>query len=171
MEVIKFILALVILGLMACDADKKNSPATITKQSSVIDSADLLSDTQEDSIFHLIHSLKKEVGSQIMILTIKSLDGRNINEFSNIEFNSRELGREKENDGLLIVIAVQEKQMRIEVGTGLEKIIKDDLAARINQNVMAPKFREGKFGAGIYNAVDTIKLLVEKNKALVGQQP
>lgn len=170
MDRARILILFIILGLISC-SDKKSTNAIASKKDRVIDSANLLSDIQEDSIFYLISELEKEVGSQIMILTMPSLDGRNINEFSNFEFNSRGLGREKENDGLLIVVADQEKEMRIEVGLGLEKIIKDEIAARINQQVIAPKFRIGNFGSGIYHGVDTIRMLIVKNKELVGQQP
>jgi len=104
-------------------------------------------------------------------LTIDTLNGQDLNEFSSYEFERRQLGRDKEKDGILITVVTQEKSLRIEVGYGLERILKDEITARINREVIAPKFREGKFGIGIYNAVDTLKLLIEKNKGLVGKMP
>lgn len=61
--------------------------------------------------------------------------------------------------------------MRIEVGIGLENIIRDELASDINQNVMAPEFRKGNYGLGIYRGVDNIKRLIELNKERVGETP
>jgi uncharacterized protein len=60
--------------------------------------------------------------------------------------------------------------MRIEVGYGLEKILKDEIAERICREIMTPKFRQGKYGQGIYLGVVDIKELIEQNKDLVGQK-
>jgi uncharacterized protein len=81
------------------------------------------------------------------------------------------LGRSTHNDGLLIAIVTMERKIRIEVGTGLENIIKDEVAARIIRDDMAPLFRQEKYGQGIYLAVDKITKLIEENKELVGTQP
>ena len=123
------------------------------------------------SIFYLITDLEREIGSQIAVITIDTLNGVGINEYSIGEIEKLRLGRDMQKDGLLITVALMDKSMRIEVGYGLELIIKDEIAARITRNLMAPKFSEGKFGQGIYDAVDTIKLLIERNKGLVGKMP
>ncbi|GHN01565.1 hypothetical protein WSM22_30540 [Cytophagales bacterium WSM2-2] len=169
MRLIYLLLLFITTGLFSCGGDGSAINRETTKENRIIDNADLLTTEQEDSVFYLIDQLDKEIGSQIVVLTIDSLNGQDINEFSNHEFESRRLGRDKELDGLLMTIAVKDKSMRIEVGYGLERIIKDEIASRINRNVIAPKFREGKFGQGIYNGVDTIKTLIEKNKDLVGK--
>jgi len=61
--------------------------------------------------------------------------------------------------------------MRIEVGTGLENILKDEIAARILSEDMAPKFKEGKYGQGLYAAIDKIANLIRINKDQVGVKP
>lgn len=171
MRLTYLLLLLITTGVLSCGGDGRAVNKETTKENRIIDNADLLTTVQEDSVYYLIDRLEKKIGSQIVILTIDSLNGQDLNEYSNHEFESRQLGRDKELDGLLITIAVKDKSLRIEVGYGLERIIKDEIAGRIIRNVIAPRFREGKFGQGIYNAVDTIKTLIEKNKDLVGKMP
>ena len=72
---------------------------------------------------------------------------------------------------MLITIAYEERQMRIEVGTGLENILKDEIAARILKEDMAPKFKEQKFASGLYTAISKIAQMIEANQSKVGQQP
>ena len=81
------------------------------------------------------------------------------------------LGRSNFNDGLLIAVALKERAIRIEVGYGLEKIIKDEIASRIIREEIGPRFKEEKFYEGLYTAVEKIKKLIEENKDLVGQAP
>jgi len=161
------------IGLLSCNRDKQEvkqeTSRERTKENRIFDKADLLTKNQEDSTFILIKDLEKNTGSQIAVITIDTLNGVDINEYSNREFEKLNLGRDLQKDGILLTVALKDKSVRIEVGYGLEKVIKDEIAARIIQNVLLPKFREAEYGQGIYNGVDTIKLLIEKNKDLVGQ--
>src|SRR5688572_32675909 len=115
MRQINLLLLFITSGLLSCSSDSNTVNRETTKENRIIDRADLLTSEQEDSIFYLIDKLDKDVGSQIVVLTIDSLNGQNINEYSNQEFESRRLGRDKELDGILITIAMKDKSMRIEV--------------------------------------------------------
>jgi uncharacterized protein len=137
----------------------------------ILDSADLLTTGQEKDIFKLIQSLEKSVGSQIAILTLNTLNGQHINEYSIQKFEYLSLGRDLYGDGILITVAHQDRETRIEVGTGLEKVITDEMAARIIREQMVPKFKEDKMYEGLNDAVIAIKKLIEDNKQLVGQKP
>ena len=143
----------------------------VKKEHRIIDEAELLTSQQEDSIFNIIQDLEKNIGSQIAVLTIISLNGEKIEERSLQTAEKMGLGRAKYNDGILVTVAVDEKQMRIEVGYGLEKIIKDEIAARINREIMSPRFRKGDYFNGIKEGVEKIKNLIEENKQLVGERP
>ncbi|MBI3217978.1 MAG: TPM domain-containing protein [Bacteroidetes bacterium] len=134
----------------------------------IFDSAQLLSSVQRDSIFQIINKLDSSIGSQIGVNIISSLRGRNISAYSLDVAQKLRLGRTSYNDGILLTVALAEHQMRIEVGTGLENIIKDEIASRINRNILAPQFRMGNFGRGIYLGLDSIKFLIERDKELVG---
>ena len=105
------------------------------------------------------------------VITIDTLNGQEIEDFSIKQAERLGIGRPEFDDGILLTIAVKNREIRIEVGVGLELIIKDEIASRINRNVIAPKFRAGKFGLGIYKGLDSIKYLIQRDKYLVGRRP
>jgi len=136
-----------------------------------MDDANLLTVQQEDSIFSIIQDIESNIGSQIAVLTIGTLNGDSIEGFSLRMVNEMGLGRKDYDDGILITVSVNDRKTRIDVGLGLEKIIKDEIAARIVKEDMGPRFGKGDFFNGIIVAVEKIKKLIEENKELVGQRP
>ena len=136
-----------------------------------MDDANLLTVQQEDSIFSIIQDIERNIGSQIAVLTIGTLNGDSIEGFSLRMVNEMGLGRKDYDDGILITVSVNDRKTRIEVGLGLEKIIKDEIAARIVREDMGPRFGKGDFFNGLIVAVEKIKKLIEENKELVGQRP
>jgi uncharacterized membrane protein YgcG len=131
----------------------------------------MLSSEQVDSLSILIKKLEKKVGSQIAIWTQVSLDGQGINELSYKTFNKMGLGRATHNDGLLILISLTDREARIEVGYGLENIIKDEIAARLLREDLVPNFKLKKYGLGLYLVVEKISKLINDNLKLVGTKP
>ena len=171
MRIFTFITVLSLLTISyAC---KKNTTKEIEvrKEQRIMDDGNLLTPEQEDTIYAIIKDLETNIGSQIVVLTLESLGGQPINDLSLRTANEMHLGRKDYDDGVLILITASNHQMRIEVGYGLEKIIKDEIAARIIREDMGPRFREGDFFNGIKAAVEKIKKLIEENKDLVGQRP
>jgi len=160
--------AFMILGLLSCHRPERFQP---TINNTIYDSAGLLTKQQTDSIFGLIQELNDNIGSQIVVIIIDSLKGQEINDYSIRQTEKLDVGRESYKDGILFTASLKERQMRIEVGYGLELIIKDEIASQINRQVIAPKFRDGKYGLGIYLGLDSIKYLIEKNRDLVGKFP
>ncbi len=155
--------------LFSCAKNASQEKGSVTIENRILDQADLLTPEQEENIFQLINELDKTIGSQIAILTIDTLMGEAINEFSLRTANQIKLGREKYNDGVLLTIALKNREMRIEVGIGLEKIIKDEIASQIIQDDIAPSFRERDYYNGIKNGVEKIKKLIEDQRDLIGQ--
>ena len=158
------------LGLViSCNTPKENR--SVDARENIFDHASLLTVQQKDSIAELIRGLEKRIGSQIAIFTIDTLNGENINEFSLRTAEKLHLGRPKFDDGILITVAIRNRQMRIEVGYGLEKIIKDEIAARIIREDMAPRFRQEDYSGGLKVTVQKVIKLIEENKELVGKRP
>ena len=137
----------------------------------VHDETHLLTVGQRDSLNRELADLEKSIGSQMVILIISSLDGQKIEDYSLNTANSWGLGRNEYADGILITVALADRQMRIEVGLGLEKIITDEIAGDIIRGQMAPEFRENKYFQGLYAAVKRMKALISENKSLIGQRP
>ncbi|MGC1241080.1 MAG: TPM domain-containing protein [Chryseosolibacter sp.] len=165
------ILLVILFYFGSCERPSKQLWNDSKIEDRVIDSAELLSSTQEENLFKLIEELEKSVGSQIAVVIINTLHGQDINQYSIQKSEDLSLGRDLYNDGVLITVAYQDRKTRIEVGYGLEKILKDEVTAQIIREQMLPKFREQKVYEGIYESVSAIKKLVEENKKLVGQKP
>ncbi|HKZ37642.1 MAG TPA: TPM domain-containing protein [Chryseolinea sp.] len=169
MRIILIVTVLTFLGLViSCNSPKDNN--SVDTRESIFDHASLLTVQQKDTIAELIRGLEKRVGSQIAIFTTDSLKGESINEFSLRTAEKLRLGRAEFDDGLLITVAVSNRQMRIEVGYGLENIIKDEIAARLIRDDMAPRFRVGDFSGGLKVTVEKVIKLIEDNKELVGKR-
>jgi uncharacterized membrane protein YgcG len=148
----------------ACREEKK------AKLDYVNDNAFILTNEQKLKLTEQIKDLEQRIGSQIVILTINSLAGEKIEDYSLKVATDWGIGRKDYDDGVLITVSVQDRQARIEVGAGLEKIIKDEIAARILREELAPNFREENYYVGLHSAVGTIAKLITDNKELVGQR-
>lgn len=169
-SIIKLTTVIFMVLMVSCNTNKKTETESQI-ENRIIDNSYLLTQPQSDSILAIIDKLDESIGSQIAILTIDTLGGEKLEEFSLRMAGKLRLGRPIHNDGLLITVVTMERKIRIEVGTGLENIIKDEIAARIIREDMAPLFRQQKYGQGIYLAVDKISKLIIENKELVGTPP
>jgi len=136
-----------------------------------LDKADLLTAREEQQLFEIILDIEKKLGPQLAMVTIDTLNGIDINQYSLSVFEQLELGRELYSDGLLITVSQKDREARIEVGYGLEKIIRDEIAGHILRNEMIPNFKEHKVYEGLNAAIKTIEKLIENNKQLIGEKP
>ncbi|WP_447747463.1 TPM domain-containing protein [Pseudomonas nicosulfuronedens] len=114
-------------------------------------------------------ALQQRKGSQIAILMLPSTGEDSIEQFATRVFEQWRLGRQSVDDGVLVLVAKDDRTMRIEVGYGLEGAIPDVSAGRIIQEYMVPAFRSGDFAGGIEQAVDTLERLID-GEALPEQQ-
>jgi uncharacterized protein len=158
-----------IISIIVSCSEKKSSQNEILFRNSVIDSTNLLTSDQKNSLEGLIQEFESEVGSQIAIVIVDTLDGNNINELSLAIVEDLNLGRQKYRDGLLIFVSYKDREARIEVGYGLEKIIGDEIASRVMVKKMAPNFKKEKYYEGLLAAVNEIINLIKKNKQLIGK--
>jgi len=115
----------------------------------VNDYAQILSDNTRESLSIKLKEHEDRTTNQVVVLTLPSLDGESIEDFSNKVFNDWKLGQQDKDNGILIVVVPDERRMRIEVGYGLEGSMPDIIASRIIRNIMTPRFREGDFDGGI----------------------
>ena len=122
----------------------------------VVDQAGIISDDQEAALIEKLLGVQRETGRQLAVATIADLQGYDIADYGYRLGRSWGIGSKKENDGLLIIIAPNERRMRIEVGYGLEAIVPDGLASQIINDQMKPLFKAGDYTGGINQAVDTL---------------
>ena len=106
-------------------------------------------------------ALEQRKGSQLAVLMIASTGDETIEEYALKVAEANKLGRGKEDDGLLLLVAKDDRRARIEVGYGLEGAVTDALSNRIIREYLAPRFREGDYFGGIRDANATLAKLVD----------
>jgi len=122
----------------------------------VNDLAGLLTDGFEAQLGSRLEELEVETSAQVVVLTVPSLEGDPIEDFSMRVAETWKLGHASADNGILVVIARDERLVRIEVGYGLEGALTDVESGRIISGLMTPRFRVGDFDGGVGAAVDAI---------------
>lgn len=122
----------------------------------VVDLADLISAETESRMDVKLADLESRRGHQIAVLTVPSLEGEVLEEYSLRVAETWGLGRAEQDDGVLLFIARDDRKMRIEVGYGLEADLTDAESGRILRNILTPSFRAGDFDGGIERGIDAI---------------
>ncbi|MFA4794479.1 TPM domain-containing protein [Leptospira kirschneri] len=125
-------------------------------RSPVTDTTSTLTKEQKTQLTNRLISFETEKGNQIAVLIVGSTGEWTIEEYAVKVFEKTELGRKGIDDGVLIVVAIQNHKTKIEVGYGLEGTIPDATAKKIIEEFMIPKFREGNYFQGISDGIDTI---------------
>jgi uncharacterized protein len=105
--------------------------------------------------------LEQKKGAQLAILVISSTGDQSIEEYSLAVAEANKLGREKPDDGLLLLVAKDDRKARIEVGYGLEGAVTDAMASRIIREYLAPKFRNNDYYGGLSDAEGALVKLVD----------
>ncbi len=122
----------------------------------VVDEANLLSPATRVQLTERLAQHERETSNQVVIVTVKSLQGLPIEDYGYQLGRTWGIGQEKRNNGVLLIVAPNERKVRIEVGYGLEGDLTDVVSNAIIQNVILPRFREGKFETGIVDGTDAI---------------
>lgn len=125
-------------------------------QGRVNDQAALLSPATKSSLTERQGQFESKTGHQLAVLTIPSLEGYPIEDFSLRVVEAWKLGKRGKDDGILLLVVANDHKMRIEVGYGLEGELPDIAAGRIIRDVMAPHFKRGDYNGGVSAAVDAI---------------
>lgn len=122
----------------------------------VNDFADVLSHETEEKIYRLGKQLEDKTGAQVVLVTIDTLDGQDIDEYANILFEKWGIGQKDKDNGVLILYANAERLLRIEVGYGLEGAVPDIKTAEIRENYIRPYTQYDDFNSGLYNGYAAI---------------
>jgi uncharacterized protein len=122
----------------------------------VTDRADLLSAAEEDNLNRKLAAYADTTSTQIVIVTLPSLDGQPIDEYAFALGQAWKVGQEDKDNGVVVLLSRDERDVFIATGKGIEGVIPDVIAGRIIRNVMVPRFREGDFYGGFNAAVDAL---------------
>lgn len=129
-------------------------------QHRVTDLTQTLTAEQQSALETRLADFEQQKGSQIAVLIVPTTAPEAIEQYSIRVVDAWKLGREKQDDGVLLLVAKDDRKIRIEVGYGLEGAIPDIYAKRIISEIMVPSFRQGDFYGGINLAVEQIIKLI-----------
>ncbi len=129
----------------------------------VNDFANILSYSAKDNLTRLITELERKSSAEISVVTVDSIGALTIEEYAVDLFKEWGIGKKDKDNGILILVAMQERKIRIEVGYGLEGVITDGTAGEIIKQKMTPAFKAGDFEKGIFNATLTVANLIANN--------
>jgi uncharacterized protein len=122
----------------------------------VVDQAGVMSAESKSDIETKSKTLEDKSGIQLVVATVKSLQGSDIETYANQLFRTWKLGEAKKNNGVLLLVAPNERKVRIEVGYGLEGTLTDALSSVIISSAIIPRFKTKDFSGGIERGVDGI---------------
>ncbi len=127
----------------------------------VVDLANVMSPVQEGALAEQLASHETRTSNQVVVVTLPSLQGYDIERFAVDLFRAWGLGRKDRNNGVLLLAAPTEREVRIEVGYGLEGTLTDALSSDIIRSRILPRFRTGDLPGGISSGVDAILSVIE----------
>ena len=127
----------------------------------VTDQTGTLSAAQRDALEAKLRAFEEAKGSQVAVLLVPTVGSETIEEFAGRVADSWQLGRKGVDDGVLFVVAMQERRMRIHTGRGVQGTLTDALSKRIVAEIVAPHFRANDFPGGIQAGVDAILKAIE----------
>ena len=122
----------------------------------VVDQANIMSPVTKSDVETKSKDLEDKSGIQLVVATVKSLQGSDVETYANQLFRFWKLGEAKKNSGVLLLVAPTEHKVRIEVGYGLEGTLTDALSSVIITSAMTPRFKANDFSGGIERGVDGI---------------
>jgi uncharacterized protein len=153
MRALRFALLAFALLLTLVAASATSYPALTGR---VVDDANVLSAQTRADLTTKLNDLEDKSSIQLVVATVPSLDGQEIEPYANELFRTWKLGQAKNNNGVLLLVAPKEHRVRIEVGYGLEGTLTDVISKLIIVNAMAPRFKTGDYNGGIARGVDDI---------------
>jgi uncharacterized protein len=122
----------------------------------ITDFTNTLSYQEWQKIDQELKSYEDTTSTQIVVLMINSLEGESLEEYANRTFTLNKIGQQKKNNGALLLIAKQDRKVRIETGYGLEGALTDAISSQIIRNDIIPRFKDGDYFGGIATGVGSI---------------
>jgi uncharacterized protein len=131
----------------------------------VVDQAQVLSVPERADLETKLADLESKSGIQLVVATVSSLDGEEIEPYANALFRAWKLGEAKKDNGVLFLVAPNQHRVRIEVGYGLEGTLTDATSSVIISNAVAPRFKAGDFSGGVARGVEDIVTVLTTDSA------
>jgi uncharacterized protein len=153
----KLSLAAILLGFFAGAEGALTQEITFPSLTGrVVDEAGLLDAAKRTEIGAKLAALEEKTTDQFVVVTVRSLQGRTIEEYGYRLGRAWAIGQKDKNNGALLIVAPNERKVRIEVGYGLEGTLPDAITSLIIQNVILPRFKANDYPGGIASGVDEV---------------
>ncbi len=136
----------------------------------VSDFAGILDASVEAEIDQQLADLERRTSSEVAVAVVTSLDGMAVEDYANRMFKAWGVGQSTQDNGVLIVVAPNEREMRIEVGYGLEGVLPDGLAGQIIREQFLPRFRDNDYPGGIRDGIRRVVEVVERHQVLTPEE-
>jgi len=149
----------ILLLILTAGAQAQPSVPPLTGR--VVDRADVLDASTEQALTDQLATHERATSNQVVVLTIPSLEGASVERYALDVFNTWGLGQADRDNGVLVLIARDDREMRIEVGYGLEGTLTDSRAGRIIRSEFVPAFRNGNYDAGTLAGVNAVVGTIE----------
>ena len=153
--------ALALLSLSALLASAQELAPIPPLDSPVVDTTGTLDAATRQRLQTQALALQERKGSQLQVLVVPTTQPEDIAQYAVRVYDQWRLGRDKVDDGVLLVVAKDDRRVRIEVGYGLEGAIPDATSIRVIQEYMVPRFRAGDYAGGISDATAALVKLVD----------
>jgi uncharacterized protein len=154
------VLAVLIVCLSAALAQTLTFPALTGR---VVDDAAVLDSATRASLTEKLAALETKSTDQLVVATVRSLQGTSVEDYAHRLFRDWRLGQQGKNNGVLMLVAPNERKVRIEVGYGLEGTLPDAVSKLIIENAILPRFRANDFAGGISRGVDDVIQVLTDN--------
>jgi len=147
---------LLTLLLLLCSVTSGLTMETPRLSGRINDYANMLSVQSATALEQKLAAFERETSTQVVLLTVSSLQGETIEGLAIRVGEAWQIGQQDKDNGVILLLAKQERKIRIEVGTGLQGALPDITAAQIIRNVIAPHLKAGNYDAGINAGLDAI---------------
>lgn len=139
----------------------------------VNDHARVLNHAQMTSLEGLLIDLERKTGAQVAVLILPSLEGGEISDFASRLYEKWGIGQKGKDNGVLLLVALKDRKVRVEVGYGLEGILPDAKTGRILDRVVVPAFRKNRYAEGVIGGAYAIAQIIAEDAGvrLTGGQP
>jgi len=127
----------------------------------IVDLAHILSASDSEQLTAQLQAHEENTGNQVAVLIIPSLEGEALEPYSHLVATTWKLGQKGTDNGVLLLVAIKERKLRIEVGYGLEGTLTDLRSAHIIRNEIVPRFKAGDMPGGVRTGVDAILKTIE----------
>lgn len=155
---IPVVLLLVVLGI----ASTVEQPQMITQETPlapigyVVDTSDVLTPDAESLLTNQLKQLDEATGIQIAVVTLPTTNGEPLADYSVRLAHSWGVGNAEQDSGIMFITAVEDRDLRIDVGYGLEGALTDSQTGKILDTAVVPRYKEGNYEAGIVEGVNAL---------------